>query len=279
MRSMARVVAGSLLAMLAASSSRADSLGEPIDLSSFSGLSAFSGMESGPDDGMPCGGMLDRLTDLPIENVSLDSGLSNRRFYLTGIVGASFATGSRTIESAGDPTDKVLLADTLFTTGGALGFAIDRPSGLLRAEVEGRYRSPIETSYVDNGIPTTVRGTDLWSTLANVWRDVYLTERLGVYAGGGLGVGGARSNVTTTENGVSETTSSPLTTLAWQAGGGVTYLLSERVTLDLGYRYFALADTKDTVVDRGTTYYSTSAFGASELLLSIRIYEPFRNWR
>jgi opacity protein-like surface antigen len=173
-----------------------------------------------------------------------------------------------------------LLADTLFTTGGALGFAIDRPSGLLRVEVEGRYRSPIETSYVDNDIPTTVRGTDLWSTLANVWRDVYLTERLGVYAGGGLGVGGARSNVTTTDdNGDTETTSSPLTSLAWQAGGGVTYLLSERVTLDLGYRYFALADTKNSAVVDGTTYYATSAFGASELLLSIRIYEPFRNWR
>jgi len=274
MRSIARVVAGSLLVMLAASSSRAASLGEPID------LSAFSGMDSVLDDGMPAGSLLDGSTDLPIENVGLDSGSNGRRFYLTGIVGASFATGSRTIESAGDPTDKVLLADTLFTTGGALGFAIDRPSGLLRVEVEGRYRSPIETSYVDNDIPTTVRGTDLWSTLANVWRDVYLTERLGVYAGGGLGVGGARSNVTTTDdNGNTETTSSPLTTLAWQAGGGVTYLLSERVTLDLGYRYFALADTKNREVVDGTTYYATSAFGASELLLSIRIYEPFRNWR
>lgn len=273
MRSIASVVAGSLFAMLVGSTSRAESLCQPIDLSS------FSGVDSVLDDGLRNGGLLDGSADLPIENVDYGSDSNGRRFYLTGIVGASFATGSRTIESAGDPTDKVLLADTLFTTGGALGFAIDRPSGLLRAEVEGRYRSPIETSYVDNDIPTTVRGTDLWSTLANVWRDVYLTERLGVYAGGGLGVGGARTNVTTTENGVSETTSSPLTTLAWQAGGGVTYLLSERVTLDLGYRYFALADTKDSAVVDGTTYYATSAFGASELLLSIRIYEPFRNWR
>ena len=274
MRSIASVVAGSLFAMLVASTSRAESLGQPIDLSS------FSGVDSVLDDGLGNGGLLDGSADLPIENVDYGSASNGRRFYLTGIVGASFATGSRTIESAGDPTDKVLLADTLFTTGGALGFAIDRPSGLLRVEVEGRYRSPIETSYVDNDIPTTVRGTDLWSTLANVWRDVYLTERLGVYAGGGLGVGGARSNVTTTDdNGDTETTSSPLTSLAWQAGGGVTYLLSERVTLDLGYRYFALADTKNSAVVDGTTYSATSAFGASELLLSIRIYEPFRNWR
>jgi len=264
MRSIARVVTGSLLALLAASNSRADSLGQPLDLSSFSEMDS----------------VLDGAMDLPIENVGLDSGTNGRRFYLTGIVGASFATGFRTIESAGDPTDTVLLSDTLFTAGGALGVAIDRPSGLLRAEVEGRYRSPIQNSYVDNGVPTTVRGTDLWSTLANLWRDVYLTERLGVYAGGGLGLGGARSNVTTTTaGGGTETFSQPLTTLAWQAGGGVTWLLSERVTLDLGYRFFALADVKDTFVVDDTTYYSTSAFSASELLLSIRIYEPFRNWR
>jgi hypothetical protein len=42
---------------------------------------------------------------------------------------------------------------------------------------------------------------------------------------------------------------------------------------------WALSGGANTRCPVCTTYYATSAFGASELLLSIRIYEPFRNWR
>jgi hypothetical protein len=56
------------------------------------------------------------------------------------------------------------------------------------------------------------------------------------------------------------------------------------VTFDTGYRFFAMSPGA-TPLGLSTSSYSqifgttTSALSASELLLSVRIYEPFRNWR
>ena len=71
---------------------------------------------------------------------------------------------------------------------------------------------------------------------------------------------------------------------AWQVGTGITYQLSDRITLDTGYRFFAMApgSTPLGISDSGFSIplgSFTSAFSASELLISIRIYEPFRSWR
>lgn len=65
---------------------------------------------------------------------------------------------------------------------------------------------------------------------------------------------------------------------AWQAGGCVTWRLPDRVTLDLGYRWFAIntLSTSPAPSDETPAGNYTSTFGASELLLSVRIYEPFR---
>jgi opacity protein-like surface antigen len=67
---------------------------------------------------------------------------------------------------------------------------------------------------------------------------------------------------------------------AWQAGGGVIWEVTDRMTLDLGYRWFAI-DTLSTPLalsDGAPAGAYTSAFGASELLLTVRVYEPFRRW-
>ena len=70
--------------------------------------------------------------------------------------------------------------------------------------------------------------------------------------------------------------------IAWQAGGGLIYDVSNRMAVDLGYRFFTLGDNRvgtlsglpPTVPGSYLTNYS-----ANELLLTIRIYEPFRRWR
>jgi hypothetical protein len=56
------------------------------------------------------------------------------------------------------------------------------------------------------------------------------------------------------------------------------------VTFDTGYRFFAMSpgSTQLQIFSPGPNFILgsyTSAFSASELLLSVRIYEPFRNWR
>jgi len=271
---------------------RADELGTPIDLSSFSDMDS----------------VLDESTNTfhtattPIVPVDSNVHAAWIRPYFTGIVGASFGTvnagGSTPFEGTTQIQTVGSVNDTMFNGGGAIGMAIDRPSGLLRMEVEGRARGPMSgqtafeiTSQTTSGaiIPLDVTVTNGWSALTNFWRDYFFTDRFGVYGGGGFGVGGyqysMQGNYPQPPSGVVYYKgSSVVNTFAWQVGTGVTYQLSDRITFDTGYRFFAmtpgstpLTATLGSYVQPGGSY--TSAFSASELLLSVRIYEPFRNWR
>ena len=208
---------------------------------------------------------------------AVHSSLQSRQFYVSGIVGASFAAlSSGGTNTAGIPTPNTgTVSEDLFTAGGALGVAFDRPHGLLRAEVEGRGRGRIvgETASVE---PFAVEAVDGWSAMANVWRDFFVTERLGFYGGGGIGAGGYR--LTVEESLAIVTGASTVSEFAWQAGGGMTYRVGPHVTLDLGYRFFDLgtASTPLLLGDGSPAGDYTSAFSASELLLSVRIKGPFR---
>lgn len=201
------------------------------------------------------------------------------QFYVSGIVGASFAAlSSGGMNTAGVATPNTgTVSDDLFTAGGALGIAFERPHGLLRAEVEGRGREQMlgETASVE---PFAVRASDGWSAMANVWRDYFLTERLGLYGGGGIGAGGYRLSVE--ESLAIVTGASAASEFAWQAGGGVTYRVGAHITLDLGYRFLDLgrASTPLVLGDGSSAGNYTSAFSTSEVLLTVRIYEPFRQF-
>jgi opacity protein-like surface antigen len=265
-----------------------DQLSSPIDRSSFSELTP--GVEQDRS-------LAESAGTLPIEEVADGSAAASRRFYVTGIVGASFAT----LTSGGGPNatfPNQLLSNvgsannTVFTSGGAAGVAFDRPAGLLRVEFEGRERNLLvgqtflQTSDATLGnVPYAVRAADGWSTMANVWRDYSVSDRFGVYAGGGIGAGGY--NISTsldTKFGETLTGRSSVISFAWQAGGGVTHQFTDRLTLDLGYRFFSLGAGSTPLAYSGPSTNQpfgsyTSAFAASELLLSVRIYEPFRNWR
>ena len=204
-----------------------------------------------------------------------------RQFYVSGILAASFDT-----LFTGEPPS---IQQTAFSAGGALGVALNRPNGLLRFEFEGRGRDNItETFALDAANYSTISVSDGWSAMANMWRDLFFTKNFGAYAGGGIGGGGYRSTYSIALpflglpaiNGSSHTSS-----FAWQAGCGVVYAVNSRLTLDLGYRFYALEPTQTDLylsgsaasppVLLGTT---ENTFSASELLLSIRIYEPFRGW-
>jgi opacity protein-like surface antigen len=66
---------------------------------------------------------------------------------------------------------------------------------------------------------------------------------------------------------------------AWQAGGGIIYDISQRASLDLGYRFFSISESTATGELIGVPFDYQTNFAASELLLQVRIYEPFRRWR
>jgi len=206
------------------------------------------------------------------------------RFYLAGIMGASFATLTATEVPLAVPS----ATGPLFTSGGAAGIAFEMFDVGWRIEVEGRARDPLgETRTLADGISTsTIGASGGWSTTVNLWRDYDLTDRLGAYVGGGIGGGGYRL-AATQDYPVQNVTVAGLGTVggfAWQAGGGLAYDLTERITLDLGYRFFALssgsvsAEAVQSGIPLGTQTFS-SGFSASELFFAFRIHDPFRGRR
>ncbi len=202
-------------------------------------------------------------------------------FYLSGIIGPSFAT------LASSPGD--LWADrfnqNLVTAGAAAGWVFHRPTGSLRVEFEARGRDNLSNVYrpiPDSPDFFSASARDGWSTMVNLWRDLEISSRFAVYAGGGLGAGGYRVVVNSSLPSVPDISiagTSGVSAFAWQAGGGVVYELNDRISLDLGYRFLGLSggSTNVLLTDAfGTSVFRIdTAFSASEILLSVRVFEPF----
>jgi opacity protein-like surface antigen len=271
-------ISAALCLLVACSVGKAEELGHAIDLSSFPGEAS------------------DTLSGEDVLPVSLSDGDASSRFYVAGIVGASFATltNGGSFESIPgsvfSPTGSV--NDTLFTGGGAVGIAFAKPSGQLRMELEGRDRGAMSGptslnvsggTILDRPMSTTASG--VWSFMTNFWRDYDMTDSFGLYAGGGIGIGGYQYQTRSLDPDLVVSGADTINSFAWQAGTGVTYQVSRRVTFDVGYRFFSIGDGSTPLLTSGSTgggppylFFgnAVSSFTASELLLSVRIYEPFR---
>jgi opacity protein-like surface antigen len=191
-------------------------------------------------------------------------GTAPRRFYVSGMIGPSFA--SVTSPAAAELASE----DTLFAAGGAIGVAFERPRGWLRLELEGMGRNTYDAPFTVEPTPEDATLlTNNWSVMQNAWRDLMLTDRFGVYGGGGIGAGGYILG----ERFEDETVyADPAANFAWQFGGGLLWEVSDRLTFDVGYRYFHI----NTITQPGTL---PNQFSASELMFTLRFYEPFRNRR
>ena len=276
-----RSMSAAVWLLVASSVAKAGEFGPSNDLSSFSSEASDTANTAAVEDVMP---------------VSLSEEPASSRFYVTGIVGASFATltNGGAFESIPgsvfSPTGSV--NDTLFTGGGALGMAFATSSGQLRMEVEGRDRGAMSgptTLNISGGTildrSMTTNASGVWSSMTNFWGDYDLTDSLGLYAGGGVGIGGYQVQTRSLDPDLVVSGANTINSFAWQAGTGVTYQVSNRVTFDVGYRFFSIGDGSTPLLSSNSTgggppYLflgnSLSAFTASELLLSVRIYEPFR---
>jgi opacity protein-like surface antigen len=204
----------------------------------------------------------------PIQQVASRFGGANRRFYMSAMIGPSFSQVENWNSSI--PGSQVL-DDNLFAAGGALGVALDRRRGQLRLEIEGMGRDTFVSTTPLGG---TIYARSNWSVMGNAWRDFMLTDRFGAYGGGGLGAGGYQPG---------EYLVGPFparyydanSAFAWQFGGGLIYEITHRLTFDVGYRYFQIdkADLTPAPIP------VQSQFSASELMFTLRLYEPFRGWR
>jgi opacity protein-like surface antigen len=200
-----------------------------------------------------------------------------RRWYVSGIVGGSFMTLTSGGENTLAPAANTGAATGgAFTGGGALGLAIPAGSGQWRTEVEGRQRARLagQTDFVGDPFLYDVQAADGWSVTANLWRDIAITERTDFYLGGGIGGGGYRLTV---DDQVYASGYDRVAEFAWQAGGGLIWNASDRLAIDLGYRFFALDTGSTPLADSlsgGPAGAYTSSLSASEVLLTFRIYEP-----
>jgi opacity protein-like surface antigen len=289
----ALVVAASVVVSVLTIGARGSDVGTEIDLTSLSKVGSTYTAEVTP-------------ADAPLADIAYGSASSANRFYVSGIIGTSFARGAAGGENVlSVPGFDISLGQTgasdqtLFTGGGALGMAIDRPMGQLRMEVEGRWRDPMygtATGFVAlNGTPVFGGPLDFrlgtgWSAMTNFWRDLDINDTFSVYGGGGFGAGGYEYQTTATviPGFVSLDGQNSVTTFAWQVGVGAVYRLNDRIEFDAGYRFFAMGDADVPIAANaavGPIAVSlplgnfSSAFNASELLFTVRIYEPFRNWR
>lgn len=199
-------------------------------------------------------------------------------WYVSGIVGGSFLAVASGGANTLAPADNFGTATGgVFTGGGALGLEMPLQSGAWRAEIEGRQRARLagQTSFIGDPFVYDVHAADGWSVTANLWRDVAITERTDVYLGGGIGGGGYRLTV---DDQVYAAGYSRVADFAWQAGGGLIWHPSDRIAIDLGYRFFAVGAGSTPLTDSlsgGPAGVYTSSLSASELVLTFRISEPF----
>ena len=209
-----------------------------------------------------------------------DTGENCRQFYLGGIVGADFGTLHKV---PGDLT--AVPNQSLFTAGGTVGMRSLRDNGAWRFEFEGRGRDQISGTVTDPASPDATLNygaVNGWSTIVNIWRDYNVVGDVDIYAGAGIGAGGYRAKLLGIIGPDPQLIGNDnVANFAWQAGGGVIYNASNRVALDLGYRFFSINETSASSVDTvsGNVIPYSVNYAASELLLTLRIYEPFRRWR
>ncbi|MFM7138371.1 MAG: outer membrane protein [Planctomycetota bacterium] len=220
------------------------------------GDSPLAAETTGVDGVLPTRGWLDRSPPLAEEPAAEAAPPADSRTpYVAGMIGSSLSGGQ-----AGG------FGGTLLTGEGALGVAVPRRAGAVRLEVEGRQRAALSGPRRVGGPgdpPAAVGGE--WTTMANLWRDVEVAEHLAVYAGGGLGVGGYSHDADAT----GPAAASRVTAFGWQAGGGVAYAVTDRLTLDVGGRFYGL--------EAGVGQPSAGP-PAAELLFTVRITDPFQGW-
>jgi opacity protein-like surface antigen len=189
--------------------------------------------------------------------------------YFTGqftVAGTTFDSGGYTTTQPGNPDDPTFHvansgddSDSGWVLGGAFGYAVpfnemvpldwDWPLAdwTVRFEVEGK--SGGDTEYLTKGLDPYISTVFSWQLMNNVWFDIPLDTPLRWAVGrvpwldpltfqATAGFGLSATEIKTTNNVFRGTTLDY--DFAWQAGFGLGYRLTDRVTLSTGYRYLDL---------------------------------------
>ena len=172
------------------------------------------------------------------------------RAYATLFIGASRPHAEVTGYDSGVPIGITfdLGFDTGYIVGGTLGATI-LPS--LRGEVEF---SVVQSSISDFIVPVDLQSTG-YNLLGNLWYDVDTGTSFTPYIGGGVGYG---YDVVTGDGSSDELNTSGF---LYQLGAGVRFAATDKIGLDLGYRYRVQPDA--TVSGDGLSLPPTSEIKSS----------------
>lgn len=143
----------------------------------------------------------------------------------------------------------VSLKNPGYLVGGAIGWRFSKD---WRAEAELAYRR-YSLNQVTYTTSTTLDGyADALSLMGNLWYDVPHGGHLTPYVGGGIG--GALANYNNKKSGFKASD----TGFIFQLGAGVNWRMTDKVSLDVGYRFRGIVDLTfrdSTVLYTGNNYY------------------------
>lgn len=182
----------------------------------------------------------------------LASGASAQNYFQANVGG----TLNASTDVSGSLTDggDTLTADEEFDIdrGLFLSGAFGRDNGMMRIEGEVLYtKGDLEDTVVTDGADTYDLGEVSVSQAAlmvNVLFDLGTSERFQPYLGAGIGYGATRFEAPDLDE------DEVGTGLAWQVKAGVTIVASERLSWDIGYRYFRGADFEAGYTEPGFAY-------------------------
>ncbi len=197
---------------------------------------------------------------------------SDTGFYIQGnISGSILDLQSGGFNTAGTFPNTGDSQENLLGYGGAIGVSKQYERVRVRLEAEGMGRE--DSTHITNSFPGppipffyTVQAQHNWSAMANLWFDAPLTDRLSMYAGGGIGAAG--TSLTVDDGFVFGQGSS--TNFAYQLGSGLILPVGENVEFDLGYRFLD-GGTATVALDGGASGNYTADLLSHQVMLSVRL--------
>ena len=180
--------------------------------------------------------------------------------YASGNIGFAMASDSDLTDS----TVPGITINTEFDTGVALGAALGYDFSRFRVEGEISYQKNNVSKIGAQGASFDATGDSVaLSFLINGYYDFINSSAFTPYISAGLGFAQVEFNDLDISSSGFSGSSDEDTVLAYQVGIGVGYAVTEKVTIDLKYRYFGAEDS-----EYGTT---TAEFASNNFLFGVRV--------
>lgn len=145
-------------------------------------------------------------------------------------------------------------------------FAYGIKAGAIRTELELNLHQDAKDTFVNEANENTKLKAENNSVFINAYYDIDTGTKFTPYVGGGIGIARTKAKLVLPETGDSASESS--NEFAWQLGAGVSYAATDKLAVDLGYRY---ADYGSLTVYKGTSGFTNKVEPTSnEFYLGVR---------